>query len=264
MCWKEGCFDRSFLLKCKFPGSECHAASDLTGCYLFGGNTPSPSGRRLSGVRFLQGRVLGVALPGVCVSLPPLWGRCRRVPAVACGWLEHVRAPVAGGWAVLGRGGGQPADFGEVPGVRAPSPARPAGPGAPGTLTRGPSVPSGGRAEPTRVPGSALSTALVGRQWWARVPPAVGAFRAYPVLVAGPCGPGLARRSPAACWLCPGADHVRPAETACPECALLLLPWVQAPLRPFSTFTCASRLGWLQRPRFLSFLGCVPLGLTSH
>lgn len=218
-----------------------------------------------------------MAFPGVCVSLPPLWGRCRRVPAVACGWLEHVRAPVAGGWAVFGRGGGQPADFGEVPGVRAPSPARPAGPGAPGTLTRSPSVPSGGRAEPARVPGSALSTALVGRQWWAQVPPAVGAFRAYPVLVAGPCafrahpvlvagpcGPGPARRSPAVCRLCPGADRVRPAETACPECALLLLFWVQAPLRPFSTLTCASRLARLQRPRFLSFPGCVPLGLTSH
>ena len=209
MCWKEGCFDRSFLLKCKFPGSECHAASDWTGCYLFGGNTPSPSGRRLSGVRFLQGRVLGVALPGVCVSLPPLWG-----PSVS----GPMQCPESSCCCLVTREGEN---------------------------------------------GSALSTALVGRQWWARVPPAVGAFRAYPVLVAGPCGPGLARRSPAACWLCPGADHVRPAETACPECALLLLPWVQAPLRPFSTFTCASRLGWLQRPRFLSFLGCVPLGPPS-
>ena len=85
-----------------------------------------------------------------------------------------------------------------------------------------------------------------------------------PLFVAGPCGPGPAQRSPAACRLCPGADRVRPADPACPECALLLLPWVQALPRPSSTLMCASRLARLQRRRFLSFSGCVPLGLTSH
>lgn len=121
----------------------------------------------------------------VCVSLPPLLGRCRRVPAVACGWLEHVRVPGAGGWPCSAAGEGGPLTL--VRCLVCGLPARPAGPGAPGTLTRGRSVPSGGRAEPARVPGSALSTALVGRQQWARVPPAVCTFRAHPVLVAGPC-----------------------------------------------------------------------------
>lgn len=156
------------------------------------------------------------ALPGVCVSLPMLWGALPGVPAGGCSAAGEVDPLASARCLVCG------------------FPSRPAGHWAPGTLAWSPSVPSGRRAEPAWVPGSALSTALGGREWWA-----------HPVLVACPCGPGPARRSPTASRLCPGTDRVPPAGPACRERASLLLPSVQAPPRPLSTLVCASRLARL-------------------